>query len=120
VYVVGEVRDPGRYELVAPTSVMQAVTTAGGWNVGAKLDDVVVIRRDENWRLTATRLQLHDAFFGRQPCPPHDVWLRDGDLVVVPKTHIQWTGDLIQQYFSRAIYGLLPTSGSVNLGGSGI
>ena len=34
VYVVGEVRTPGRYELVGPTTAMQGITLAGGWNPG--------------------------------------------------------------------------------------
>ncbi len=116
VYVVGEVRSPGRYELVGPTTAMQGITLAGGWNPGAKLKEVVILRRDDNWKILATRLNLHDAFFGRQPCPPGEVWLRDGDVVILPKTHIQWTGDLVEQYFTRGFYGLLPVTGSVGIG----
>ena len=33
VFVVGEVRTPGRYTLEGPTTVMQSIALAGGWNV---------------------------------------------------------------------------------------
>jgi polysaccharide export outer membrane protein len=116
VYVVGEVREPGRFQLDGPTTAMQAISLAGSWTNGAKLESVVVLRRDENWNLMATRLNLRDALFGRQPCPPDEIWLRDGDVVIVPKTNIQWTGDLIELFFTRGIYGVLPIGGSVSIG----
>jgi polysaccharide export outer membrane protein len=35
VFVVGEVKVPGRYELTGPTTLMQSIALVGGWNVGA-------------------------------------------------------------------------------------
>jgi polysaccharide export outer membrane protein len=115
LYVVGEVRNPGRFTLEGPTTVMQAIALAGSWNIGAKLNHVVVLRRDENWQLVATRLQLHDAFFGKKPCPDAEIWLRDSDIVIVPKSRIQWTGDLIELFFTRGLYGVLPVNGVFQL-----
>jgi hypothetical protein len=37
---------------------MQAIAMAGSWNVGAHLSHVVVFRRDENWQLMATRVNI--------------------------------------------------------------
>lgn len=37
VYVMGEVRTPGRFEMTGPTTLIQAMSLAGGWNVGANL-----------------------------------------------------------------------------------
>ena len=37
VYVLGEVRRPGRFELRGPTTVLQAISMAGGWNPSANL-----------------------------------------------------------------------------------
>src|SRR5436190_23074794 len=42
LYVAGEVRNPGRYEMVAPTTVMQAISLAGGKVNGGNLREVVV------------------------------------------------------------------------------
>ncbi len=115
VYVVGEVRNPGRFPLTGPTTVMQAIALAGSWNIGAKLNHVVVLRRDQNWQLVATRLRLHDAFFGNQPCADGEIWLRDNDIVILPKSRIQWTGDLIELFFTRGLYGVLPINGTFQL-----
>jgi polysaccharide export outer membrane protein len=108
IYVVGEVAVPGRFVLEGPTTVMQAIALAGSWNIGAQLRHVVVLRRDDNWQLMATRLDLHRAFFGKEPCPEDEIWLRDSDIVIVPKRPIQWTGDLIEMFFTRGVYGVVP------------
>jgi len=94
---------------------MQAIALAGSWNIGAKLNHVIVLRRDENWQLIATRLPLHDAFFGKTSCPDGEIWLRDSDIVIVPKSRIQWTGDLIELFFTRGLYGVLPINGAFQL-----
>ena len=44
VYVLGEVRNPGRYELLGPTTTLQAISMAGSWNVGANLRQIVLLR----------------------------------------------------------------------------
>src|SRR5262249_4224810 len=80
VYVVGEVRTPGRYTLEAPTTVMQSIAMAGSWNVGANVCQVVVFRRAEDWRLIATMLDLRPALLGKTPCPAGEIWVSDSDL----------------------------------------
>jgi len=114
VYVTGEVGAPGRFPLEAPTTVIQAIALAGSWNIGADLRNIVILRRDENWQLMATRVNLHKALFGKQPCPEGELWLRDSDIVILPKSKIQWTGDLVELIFTRIIYGVAPFSYSVN------
>jgi polysaccharide biosynthesis/export protein len=111
VYVLGEVRQPGRYTLEAPTTVMQSIALAGGWNNGGNLRQIVVFRRTEDWRLMATKLDLHGPLLGKRPCPADDVWLRDSDLVVIPKSHLLRSDDLIDLIFTRGVYGVLPVPG---------
>jgi polysaccharide export outer membrane protein len=108
IFVVGEVRTPGRFVLEGPTTVMQAIALAGGWNVGANLRQVVVFRRTEDWRLIATKLRIQRPLLGKAPCPADEIWLRDSDLVVVPKSSILQANDLIELIFTRGIYGVLP------------
>jgi polysaccharide export outer membrane protein len=108
VFVGGEVQAPGRYTLEGPTTVMQAITLAGGWNNGGDLRQVVIFRRDENWCLKATKIDIRAPFFGKDPCPANDVWLRDNDLVVVPKTRILCATDVINLYFTRGVYAAFP------------
>lgn len=88
VYVVGEVRQPGRYTLEGPTTVTQAIALAGGWNHDSKLCQIVVYRRTENWGLIATRLDLRRAMLGKSLCPADEIWIRDSDIVLVPKLGI--------------------------------
>ncbi len=110
VYVVGEVQKGGRFTLEAPTTAVQAIALAGGWNVGAYLDQIVVFRRDENWNLMATKIDLRGALFGHRPCPAGEIWLRDSDIVIVPKSPILATTDLIDLVFTRGIYSVFPLS----------
>ena len=86
VFLGGEVKAPGRYTLEGPTTVMQAIAMAGGWNIGGNVRQVVVFRRDENWCLKATKIDVRAPLYGNDPCPMNDVWLRENDLVLVPKS----------------------------------
>ena len=111
VFVVGEVRTPGRYTLEGPTSVMQAISTAGGWNVGANLTQVVVFRRDNDWRLMACMMGVWNPLYGNSKQAPGDIWLGDSDVVVVPKMKILVLDEFIDLIFTRGIYGVVPFSG---------
>jgi len=108
VFMGGEVRTPGRYVLEGPTTVMQAVALAGGWNNGGNLRQVVIFRRDENWCLKVTKIDIRAPYYGKDPCPTNDVWLRDNDLVIVPKSCILCATDVINLYFTRGIYQVFP------------
>lgn len=113
-YVLGEVKEPGRFTLEAPTTVMQAIALAKGWNVGANLRQVVVFRRGDDWRLMATMLDLRGALYGKKPCPADEIWLNDTDLIVVPKSPVLVFDDMINLVFTRGVYGVLPFSTSVS------
>jgi polysaccharide export outer membrane protein len=89
---------------------MQAITLAGGWNIGGNLHQVVVFRRDENWCLKAIKIDVRAPLYGHDPCPANDVWLRDNDLVIVPKSCILCATDVINLYFTRGIYAVFPIS----------
>ncbi|HEV3137336.1 MAG TPA: polysaccharide biosynthesis/export family protein [Pirellulales bacterium] len=114
VYVLGEVKLPGRYPLDAPTTVMQAISMAGSWNVGAHIEHIVIFRRAEDWRLIATVLDLRAALLGRRPSPAGEIWVSDADLIIVPKSNILRTDNFIELIFTKGIYGIAPFSGSVS------
>ena len=109
VYVAGEVAQPGRFELEAPTSALQAIALAGGQNNGGNLRQIVIFRRDKNWRLMAIKLDLAGGIFGKRPLPSDEIWLRDSDIVLIPKTPILRLADAIDLYFSRSLYGIFPS-----------
>ena len=108
VYVLGEVQLPGRYELQGPTTVMQAIALAGSWNVGARLKQVVVFRRGDDWRLMATKLDLQKSLWGNRPCPVDEIWVNDSDVILVPKSQMLLVDDFINLVFTRGVYGVLP------------
>ncbi len=110
VFVFGEVATPDRYELLGPTTVTQALAMAGGVNRGGNNRQIVIFRRAEDYRLVATILDLRGAHLGKDPIPNDEIWLRDGDLIIVPKTPIQRFDDFVQQVFTNGIYGMFPFS----------
>lgn len=114
VYVLGEVRQPGRFTLEAPTTVMQAISMAGSWTVGGHITHIVVFRRADDWRLIATMLDLRAALLGRTPCPAAEIWVSDADLIIVPKSKLLRADNFIDLVFTRGFYGVIPFSGGVN------
>ncbi|HUY32764.1 MAG TPA: polysaccharide biosynthesis/export family protein [Pirellulales bacterium] len=114
VYVLGEVKLPGRYELVGPTTAMQAISLAGGWNYGGNLWKTVVFRRGDDWRLMATMLDLRGALYGKRPCPADEIWLNDSDIVLVPKTRLLVSNNVIDMLFTHGLWGIVPFSTSTS------
>ncbi|MBI2481358.1 MAG: polysaccharide biosynthesis/export family protein [Planctomycetia bacterium] len=115
VYVIGEVTSPGQYQLQTPTTALHALTLAGTWNNGANLREIVVLRRTDEWRLMATKLDLRGALLGERPCPADDIWIRDSDIIIVPKSPILLLDNFINLVFTQGLYGVVPFQGmSVN------
>jgi len=108
VYVLGEVQKAGKFPLDAPTTVIQAIAMAGSWNIGANLREVVVFRRDSEWRLMATRVNVRPALYNSRDLCADDIWLRDSDIVIVTKCPLQVMDDYINLIFTRGIYGVFP------------
>lgn len=111
IYVVGEALQPGRFELTGPTSAMQAVALAGGFTPGGNLRQIVVFRRDQNWRLSATKLDLAGGLYGRKPHPSDEIWLRDSDIVLIPKKPIQRFSEAVNLYLASSLYAIFPQQG---------
>ena len=114
IYVLGEVAKPGRYDLVAPTSVIQSISLAGGWNKGGNLNEVIIIRRDDSWHLMATRVKVRPALYNYPELASEDIWLRDSDIVIVPKLTVQVLDDWIELIFTKGLYGVIPVTGSIS------
>ncbi|HET6323262.1 MAG TPA: polysaccharide biosynthesis/export family protein [Planctomycetaceae bacterium] len=111
VYVLGEVAKPGKFPLDAPTTVIQAIALAGSWNIGGNLREVIIFRRDDCWRLMATRVNVRPALYNSRKLEADDIWLRDSDIVIVPKLPIQVIDDYVQLIFTKGIYGIVPFQG---------
>lgn len=110
VYVLGEVNQPGRFELTGPTTAIQAIAMAQSWRVGANLRQIVVFRRGDDWRLLATMINLEDALLRAKPCPKGEIWIDDSDIIIVPKSKILIADDFIELVFTRGLYGVMPVT----------
>jgi len=108
VHVLGEVASPNRVELDGPTTVLGAIASAGGHLAGANMRQVVVFRRADDWRLISTMLDLNGAVNGKRPTPTDEIWVRDGDVIIVPPRPIVIFDNWVSQIFTQGIYGLIP------------
>lgn len=108
VYVLGQVGTPNRIQLEGPTTVLGAIAQAGGHLPDANMRQVVILRRAEDWRLISTMLDLQGAVYGKRPTPTDEIWLRDGDVVIVPERPIVRLDNWIDQIFTRGVYGVIP------------
>ena len=108
VHVLGQVGDPSRVELQGPTTVLGAIASAGGHLPEGNMRQVVVLRRAEDWRLISTMLDLQGAVFGKRPTPSDEIWVRDGDVIIVPDKPITRLDNWIRQIFTQGVYQVYP------------
>ena len=111
VTVFGEVTNPGRFEMLGPTSVTQGLALAGGLKIGGNNRQVVIFRRAEDWRLIATMLDLRGGHLGKRPNPSDEIWLRDGDMIIVPPKYIKQVNNAIQLILTDGLYRIIPFQG---------
>ena len=111
VYVVGEVGQSGQFQLTGPTSALQALALAEGIEASSNLRQIIVLRRDQNWRLTATKLDLAGALYGKRGQPSDDIWLRNDDIILVPPKPISRFSDAVNLYLTNTLYQIFPQQG---------
>jgi polysaccharide export outer membrane protein len=75
--VTGEVGRPGSYPLTGPTTVLDALTNAGGFRDFANKKKVTILRGSETFKFN-----YNDVIKGKNR--EQNIELMDGDLVVVP------------------------------------
>jgi polysaccharide export outer membrane protein len=81
--VSGQVTRPGKYELRADTTAMEAVAIAGGFNGMAKHSQVLLFRRVSDDWVEVKKLDLKRIHKGDIR---EDVHLRPGDMLFVPQS----------------------------------
>lgn len=85
IYVDGEVKTPGEYEMVGSLSVLQAIARAGGMKEDtAKKSDVKVIREDQDGQRFVINVDLDGALNGGDLS--QDIRLLPSDMVYVPRS----------------------------------
>jgi polysaccharide export outer membrane protein len=79
--VLGNVREPGRYQMLTPTNVLQALAMAGGFNEWADKDDVVIVRGSGR-KQQRLPFQYSEVVSGDKM--EQNFRLLPGDVIVVP------------------------------------
>lgn len=112
VFVGGEVKNPGVFDMAGDGDALRAVIQAGGFTNGAKRNQVVIIRRGPDGR---AMMRTADLLAGlTRPGGADLVPLRRFDIVYVPRSGVSEAGLFMQQYFRD----LLPISFSYAINGN--
>ena len=101
VYVDGEVHRAGPVNLTGPTTVLQSISQAGGMKESAEINEIVVLRRTEDRKLTVIRVNLENALRGADAT--QDIMLSPNDIVYVPKSTISNINTWIDLYIRKNI-----------------
>jgi polysaccharide biosynthesis/export protein PslD len=102
VYVLGEVRNPGAIELKPKMTVLQALAATSGPIRGAKMNSVMMLRRDTTGVLKAVRLDLKASAVKKAEY--QDLFVQPEDIIFVPKTFIASVDEFLTQVYA----GVLP------------
>lgn len=81
VYVIGQVKNPGRFIMYQPMDVMQILSLAGGLTTFAKSNDIVILRRSGQ-ASKAIEFAYDDLEEGEDL--DKNQLLKSGDVIVVP------------------------------------
>ncbi len=109
IFVLGEVKQPGVYQIDPPTSMLEAISKAGGFTLDGKSSNVVLIRggpKKPVARMVDLKKSLEKGGFGQ------DVALQTGDVVYVPRTFISQV-DRFFNHFENIIRPILWTEHSI-------
>ncbi len=99
VYVLGQVRNPGRFAFGPGDRVVHSLVLAGGLMETARENSIILMRRDPEGIDHAYRLdfaRLHQAL------APKDIYLQPGDLVFVPKSRFRTFTDFAKEFLDVA------------------
>ena len=106
-YASGEVGHPGRYEILGDTSLLQAISEAGGLvNERASKRQVVVFRPQGNGTYESKIVDFKELVAAKRP---EDYEILPGDVIYVPQNRMS----KIQRYIPTANVGTYVAAGSL-------
>lgn len=83
IFVMGEVVHPGKFNLKSNTTLLQALSLAGGFTPFASRNKIRLMRQDPR-TLAVTEIRVkYDAIISGED-PQRDILLKPGDTIVVP------------------------------------
>lgn len=80
--VMGKVSKPGSFDLIKPTSLLDAIALAGGFTEYARVSHIYVLRTQPNGSQTIIPFNYKAVIKGKRPAD--NINLQPGDSVVVP------------------------------------
>jgi polysaccharide biosynthesis/export protein len=81
VYILGEVQRPGSYPLLNRTTLLQAITSAGGFTSFASTNKITVIR-GVNSDTKIMKIRYNDIISGERP--DNNILMLSGDVIIIP------------------------------------
>ncbi len=81
VYITGQVLRPGKLQLRSETTLIQALTQAGGFTPFAERNKILVLRREGDYE-TRIKVRYDDIVSGRRLA--ENIVLKRGDTIIVP------------------------------------
>lgn len=83
VFIVGEIRTPGTYLLKNKTTVLQAISLAGGFTQFASKNKIMVVRQKSDGTDERIRVRFNDLVYGDDDTDMNFI-LNPGDTIFVP------------------------------------
>lgn len=108
IYLGGEVKNPATQALRGPLTVVQAITSAGGFLTSANTKEVIVLRKQLDGQFVAYKHNIGRVLTSEIP----DIYLQRNDIIYVPKTTIANVGEFVDQFVNK----LIPKSVLFNYG----
>jgi len=101
VFVDGEVNKPGMLNMVAPMTVLQSLSQAGGMKDTAKRQQILVIRRGVDNKPFVLMVNMEKVLDGTETS--QDLHLLPDDIVYVPRSSIANVNVWVDQYLRKNI-----------------
>jgi polysaccharide export outer membrane protein len=108
IYVSGEVKTPSMQPVSGVKTVLQAITTSGGFLASANKEQVIILRRKPDGSVLAFVENATNVLSNKAS----DIFLKRHDIVYVPKTPIAKADEFVDQYINQ----IIPRSVLMNFG----
>lgn len=100
-HVGGSVKDPGTYPLVGRVGVLEAIIRARGFELDARMTQVILIRRGPASRPMLRTVDIRN--FAATADISDDVPLAPGDIIYVPRSRIGELDLWVEQFINRVV-----------------
>ncbi len=98
IFVFGEVKQPGAYDLRGSMTVLDAIARAGGTTNFGRKDSIILIRKSEDGTFKGARINLEKIL---EEGGTGNLYLMPRDVIYVPMTYIAKVDVFVDQFFSR-------------------